>query len=153
MNPWSPWILWILLHVILSLRGDLYGFVTPFKMLINMLLQDDYSRKNSTFSKFLMKLIKTPNEMCEANEGDELLLKARRGCFWRETTITFPPKHPGSFQKEFMWVCHRLPCTWQWTDRFDHKPVGSVINRPICSGFCNFLAKSTLKPGFFPGST
>jgi len=33
-----------------------------------------------------MKLTKTPNEMCESNERGDILLKASRGCFWRETT-------------------------------------------------------------------
>lgn len=40
----SPWILWILLHVTL-LKGDLYGFVTLFKMLINMLPLEELSDK------------------------------------------------------------------------------------------------------------
>lgn len=41
MHLMNPWILCILLHVILLLKGYLYGFVTPFKMLINMLLLEE----------------------------------------------------------------------------------------------------------------
>jgi len=39
------------------------------------------------------------------------------------------------------------------TIRFEHKLTGSVINRPVWSGFCDFLAKLALKPSFLLGST
>jgi len=51
-----------------------------------------YFSKNSSLSKFPSKLTNTPNEMCETNERERGLLKALRGCFWRERTLNFPPK-------------------------------------------------------------
>jgi len=51
-----------------------------------------YSSENSTLSKLPSKLTNTPNEMYETNERETGLLKAWRGCFWRESTLSFPPK-------------------------------------------------------------
>ena len=53
--------------------------------------------------------INTPNHMCETNERERGLLKAWRGCFWRESTLSFPPK-PLKHSQKVAFSCSRWAC-------------------------------------------
>ena len=49
-------------------------------------------------------LTNTPNQLCETNESERGLLKAWRGCFWRESTLNFPLKPLNYLGKAAPWV-------------------------------------------------